>query len=331
MKRYTHTLLFSCLFALLVAGSAYGQEDPMQDPRTGQLMESYERAIELLQNRRYDEAIAIYADALQKLDSYGWLPDEMRAELRQLAHYNTACGYALKGETKKALQHFETSLEYGFDDFDHIAEDSDLDSIRNEEAFKAAVRRYRDGAPRRRQADEALARAQAEIVGRIGKDALFPFSFDLETVDGQRVKLEDLKGKVVLVDVWGTWCPPCRKAIPHLVELQKKYGEKGLQVVGLNWEHVGADEAKPTVLAFRKENGIEYPCALAPRAIIDSIPNFQGFPTMLFVDREGRVRLKQVGYAPGEVLEAAVVKLLEEGAAKAPEKAKPAPDGGTLF
>ncbi|MHC4390396.1 MAG: TPR end-of-group domain-containing protein [Planctomycetota bacterium] len=340
MKRYTHQVITAIVLAFMFAGVVQGQEDPMQDPRATALVESFSEAIELLQEGNHDSAIEIYEQALENLEAYDWMPEDVRYELRQLAHYNVACGYSLKKDRKPALEHFEQALKFGFDDLQHITDDTDLDNIRNAPRFKELIAAHfsDDGTPKVNPETprvDPLAAKKRKMVEELSEEALFDFDFSLETVDGKQVALKDLRGKVVLVDVWGTWCPPCRKTIPHLVELQKKHGDAGLQIVGLNFERIrDQDEARDKVLAYRKENGIEYPCALTPRALIDTIPDFRGFPTMLMVDREGRVRLKHVGYTEGEVLEAAVLELLAEDApasAPATPKSTPRPGEPTLF
>src|SRR5215471_16433167 len=73
----------------------------------------------------------------------------------------------------------------------------------------------------------------AEEVSRLLKEnEPFEFNFDLKDVNGQRLSKADFAGKVLIVDIWGTWCPPCRMEVPLFQALQLEYGEQGLQVVG---------------------------------------------------------------------------------------------------
>ncbi len=120
-----------------------------------------------------------------------------------------------------------------------------------------------------------------------------PFQFTHRDLESKPVSLSDYKGKVVLVDFWGTWCGPCKQTIPHLIDLDKNRKSKGLQVVGLDYEKEIKDESKAreVVKAFAKEVGMTYPCLFTDDATIQQIPDFKGFPTFVIVDRAGKVRL----------------------------------------
>ena len=132
--------------------------------------------------------------------------------------------------------------------------------------------------------------------------------------DGRSARLEDLRGQVVVLDFWATYCPPCREEIPHLVRLQKQHGPKGLKVIGLN---VGGEEDKPKVPEFVKLYGIQYQLAEPDDettrlflAADDSIPQ-----TFIF-DRSGRLVEHVTGY-DAEVarrIDAAVAQALAEKA-----------------
>jgi thiol-disulfide isomerase/thioredoxin len=143
----------------------------------------------------------------------------------------------------------------------------------------------------------------------------FPFDFSLTDFSGQAINLTGFQGKVLIVDIWGTWCPPCRAEIPSFVKLQAEYGPQGLQIVGLNYENAENEAAaKELVNKFIQENGMNYPCAMGTPAIQQQVPNFEGYPTTLFIDRTGKVRAKVVGSHEYAFLEAIVKILLAEAA-----------------
>lgn len=115
-----------------------------------------------------------------------------------------------------------------------------------------------------------------------------------ELMDGTMATLNDRKGKVVLVNLWGIWCGPCRAEMPHLVELQKKYETKGFQVLGLN---IGDADRNPEDIAkivdFGKKMGLNYELARGPSDMtiqINRLARFDGVPLSLLISRNGKLR-----------------------------------------
>lgn len=134
----------------------------------------------------------------------------------------------------------------------------------------------------------------------------------LEVTDWQNgeVKPQDMKGKVVIVDFYATWCGPCMAAIPHNNELLKKYKDKGLVIVGVCTSSRGQEKMGQTV----KERGIEYPTARDPELKSQKAWAVHYYPTYAIVDRKGIVRV--IGLQP-EYVERVVQKLLNEPAQSA--------------
>lgn len=127
--------------------------------------------------------------------------------------------------------------------------------------------------------------------------------------DGRRATLEDLRGQVVVLDFWATYCPPCREEIPHLVRLQKQFGPQGLKVIGLN---VGGDEDRPKVPEFVRLYKIQYQLADPEDETVRSFLLTDDIPQTFVIDRQGRVVEHVVGF-DSEVaarLESAVSKAL---------------------
>lgn len=176
-------------------------------------------------------------------------------------------------------------------------------------------------------------RYRAEIRDEMLATQAFPFSVELTDTIGEPVSTEALKGKVVIVDFWGTWCPPCKMEIPHFIQLVDTY-TNDLAIVGLNYREPGAtdEEMNAHINEFMTANDMNYQCALGDDTTIEQVPSLEGFPTTLFLDRAGNVRLKLVGYHPYEKLEAAVLELVSEEAPVAEEApaAADAADSDTL-
>jgi len=230
--------------------------------------------------------------------------------------YNEACALSLAGEKQSALASLKESFEHGWNNFDHISKDPDLENLRQLPEFTKFLAA---------QKFVVAERTKKALVGELARNKPFPFAFSLPDLDGKPLSLESQKGKVVIVDIWGTWCPPCRAEIPHFVKLQERYGKEGLQIIGINYER--GQNPVPGIKAFAKEFGINYPCVIGDPATRDQVPAFRGYPTTLFIDRSGAVRMKVVGLTPYERLEAIVTTLLAEPAPetgkKAATKAKP--------
>ncbi len=188
-----------------------------------------------------------------------------------------------------------------------------------------------DESPRSRRRGRPLSLGEA-VSQMLEDNEPFAFDFDLKDVDGNRVSKADFAGNVLIVDIWGTWCPPCRMEIPHFVALDRTYRERGLRIVGLNYEQDDdAAVAAKHVRQFRASEGVTYPCALVTEKLLRQVPEMEGFPTTLFLDHTGKVRLKLVGYNEMPFLQAAVEALLKElpsATTAATDEAQPADDGG---
>ena len=109
--------------------------------------------------------------------------------------------------------------------------------------------------------------------------------FSLTTVNNQRLDLASLRGKVVVADFFATWCPPCKEAIPHLIDLQRRLGSKGLQVVGLSADD--EDEVR-TLREFVASHQINYPVALASSSVQGDY-GLRAVPVLYVIDKKGVV------------------------------------------
>lgn len=133
--------------------------------------------------------------------------------------------------------------------------------------------------------------------------------FTLKRLDGTDLTLSDLRGKAVIVDFWDTWCPPCKRALPHLQELSERYSDD-LVVVGVALGREG--EAK--VRSYTKENGLTFEMVVFTQSstIMTDFGGIQSIPTTFLIDANGVIRQKWVGGADKSSYETAVVKAINQ-------------------
>jgi thiol-disulfide isomerase/thioredoxin len=219
-------------------------------------------------------------------------------------YFNEASALARSGKATEAVSALEDAIDNGFTDLEAIDKDAELAPARETEGYAA-----------RREAWQSTVQERFMAAARhdLEEGQTFPFTFAGADVHGVEQSLEALQGKVVIVDIWGTWCPPCRAEIPSFVQLQDKYGAQGFQMIGLNYERKESPEANlQAVLDFAKEFSINYPCLLGDDETRQQVPGFRGFPTTLFIDRTGKVRMQAVGLHDLAYLDAVVSVLLAE-------------------
>lgn len=130
--------------------------------------------------------------------------------------------------------------------------------------------------------------------------------FIMEDISGKQHNLADYKGKVIILDFWDTWCPPCKKEIPGFIELYDKYENKGLTIIGAAFGRHG----KEAVVDFAKEYNINYVTTLANPQIANAYGPISSIPTTYIIDREGRVRGMHIGYVKKETFEEQILALL---------------------
>ena len=131
-------------------------------------------------------------------------------------------------------------------------------------------------------------------------------AFNLKTAAGKTVDLKNLAGKVVVVNFWATWCPPCRAEIPGMEEVYEKYKDKGLEIVGISLDRDGWNAVKP----FLQKTRMTYPVVLDDADAAAAYGGISAIPTSFVVDRKGRIVKHHVGYFPKQDFEAAVKPLL---------------------
>ena len=110
--------------------------------------------------------------------------------------------------------------------------------------------------------------------------------FALKDITGRTVRLRDYRGKVVLVNFWATWCPPCRAEMPDLVRLQREYARRGLQIIGITYP----PETRTRVRRFARSLKVNYPIILGTRQLKARFSSDETLPLTVVIDRDGKVK-----------------------------------------
>ncbi len=131
--------------------------------------------------------------------------------------------------------------------------------------------------------------------------------FVVETMAGDTVSLADLRGQVVLLNFWATWCPPCRIEMPGFQRVWEDYRDQGFVIVGLSVDQGVRSE----VVRWVEQRGLTFPIAFAPGPVIRTYGGANTLPTSILIDREGRIVHRVQGYYAETALRAAVRRLLD--------------------
>jgi len=130
-------------------------------------------------------------------------------------------------------------------------------------------------------------------------------NFTLTDTQGKEITLSDYAGKVVIVDFWATWCPPCRRGIPDLISLQKQFKNK-IAIIGISVD----SDTKSDVIPFVKSMGINYTVCYASQEVVQAYGNIEAIPTSFVIDKDGKIVNQHVGLTDKSVYIDEINKLL---------------------
>lgn len=123
--------------------------------------------------------------------------------------------------------------------------------------------------------------------------------FELRSIDRGTIRLSDLRGKVVILNFWASWCPPCREEMPALQRVYQAYQSQGVEVIAVN---VTSQDTLSDALNFVQDNGLTFSVLLDEQGGVQSTYRISGLPTTFFIDREGKIRELMIGGPLSEAL-----------------------------
>lgn len=193
-----------------------------------------------------------------------------------------AQGYAILHNQTQTFVALRKAADVGFGDFEMILNDPIINRLEN----KGAIEELVDDLQIRYQ--RAVADWSRTVLSEFEP---YQFKFDVADIEGGRLRNADFVGKVIVLDMWATWCPPCRKGIPDFIKLQRNYGSKGVAVFGVAMDNPDDPYgALHTVKDFVVNHHMNYPCALGDHSFAKQVPGEQVLPTTVFIDQNNDVR-----------------------------------------
>lgn len=147
--------------------------------------------------------------------------------------------------------------------------------------------------------------AQAPSTGPLRVGIPMP-AFTLSDLDGKQVKLSDYAGRVVMINAWATWCPPCEAEMPSLNTFYQQHRDSGFVILAIN-----AGETREQAATFVSKYGLAFPILLDPNlALMDQFA-IQDYPTSILVGKDGKIKVKHIGYLSPEAIEREILPQIQ--------------------
>jgi thiol-disulfide isomerase/thioredoxin len=217
--------------------------------------------------------------------------------------YDLACGYSLAGQKDSAFVWLFKAVDLSFSDMEQYKTDEDLVPLRDDPRWTELLGKVQMAEQAKllnymkQAAAKAPERKKEALSERLHDNAP---DFTLNDLDGKPVVLSALKGKVVILDFWATWCGPCKKTMPILDKFYTTDKPKDVLVYGINvWERKGIEGVKP----FLTERNIHFPVLYGTNETADAY-GVRGIPTLVVIDKDGKIAYRHIGYDPtlGDIL-----------------------------
>lgn len=207
-----------------------------------------------------------------------------------------ARAHAYAGRVEECVASLEDALEHGFGNLDLINRDPFFAKLRSNDEYGDMITKILAANVDKELADFTPAK----------------FDFTLNDLNGNPVSLADSDGKVRVIDIWGTWCEPCIAELPTFMRIHDQF-ENDVEVIGISIERTDSlVAARRAVQSVVDEMEIDYTCLIGNDKTIQSIPGFTVFPTTLFIDRNGKLRLRLDGTQSYDKLVSVIESLMAE-------------------
>jgi len=221
--------------------------------------------------------------------------------------FHQAIAYAIKDKPEDAFRCLDEAFDLGFVQFDEVISNEHLSRLADQNRLKLITEVAEDS---------YVTKAEAWSRQTLANFKPFPFKLDVSGLERGRLQNRNFPGQVLVVDLWATWCPPCREALPHFVELADQFKGEGVQVIGVSMDNPeNPTSAREAVAAVKKEEKLNFPIGLGDNSVTDQLPGKQLLPTTVFVDRAGNVRYIATGVQDVYRLSAITKMLMEESEA----------------
>jgi thiol-disulfide isomerase/thioredoxin len=229
--------------------------------------------------------------------------------------YDIACSFAAEDNSDSAFAWLARAVEWGYADVDISGDDPDLAKVREDPRWDNLMRQMAE--QQRLQVTEMSKREIAEAQWQranwatLGLKETAP-DFTLRDLDNQPVRLSDLRGKVVILDFWATWCVWCHRASPLIEEFSAQMDPNRVAVYGVNVMENNVQ--KDALKAFQLQRGIHFPTLLGNPAVTNAY-KVAGLPSIFVIAPDGKLAYRAYGYSPalGETLKAISIEYLNPG------------------